>query len=76
VTKRCPAGLDKTTRAHQPAPDWTGAPIGTAAGCNRAWLSSGVVRGQTFLRMGILSRRSRAGRIVEALEIIAAAAAD
>jgi aromatic-L-amino-acid decarboxylase len=43
---------------------------------NRVWLSSGVVRGQTFLRMCILSHRSRPGRIDEALEIIAAAAAD
>jgi aromatic-L-amino-acid decarboxylase len=43
---------------------------------NRVWLSSGVVRGQTLLRMCILSHRSRPGRIDEALEIIAAAAAD
>ena len=43
---------------------------------NRVWLSSGVVDGQTFLRMCILSHRSRPGRIEEALEIIAAAAAD
>ena len=42
---------------------------------NRVWLSSGVVRGETFLRMCILSHRSRPGRIEEALEIIAAAAA-
>ena len=42
---------------------------------NRVWLSSGVVREQTFLRMCILSHRSRPGRIDEALEIIAAAAA-
>ena len=36
----------------------------------------GCGRGQTFLRMCILSHRSRPGRIEEALEIIAAAAAD
>lgn len=42
---------------------------------NRVWLSSGAVRGETFLRMCILSHRSRPGRIEEALEIIAAAAA-
>ena len=42
---------------------------------NRVWLSSGVVRGQTFLRMCILSHRSRPGRIEEALQIVAAAAA-
>jgi hypothetical protein len=34
-----------------------------------------VVRGQAFLRICILSHRSRPGRIEEALEIIAAAAA-
>jgi aromatic-L-amino-acid decarboxylase len=43
---------------------------------NRVWLSSGVVGGRTFLRMCILSHRSRRGRIEEALEIIAAAAAE
>jgi len=43
---------------------------------NRVWLSSGVVGGRAFLRMCILSHRSRRGRIEEALEIIAAAAAE
>jgi aromatic-L-amino-acid decarboxylase len=42
---------------------------------NRVWLSSGVVRGQTFIRMCILSHRSRPERIEEALDIISAAAA-
>lgn len=42
---------------------------------DRLWLSSGVVRGQTFIRMCILSHRSRPERIEEALDIISAAAA-
>lgn len=42
---------------------------------DRLWLSSGVVRGQSFIRMCILSHRSRPERIEEALDIISAAAA-
>jgi aromatic-L-amino-acid decarboxylase len=44
-------------------------------GSDRLWLSSGVIRGQTFIRMCILSHRSRPERIEEGLDIISAAVA-
>lgn len=40
---------------------------------NRVWLSTGRVRGQTLIRLCILSHRSRPTRIREAVEIILAA---
>lgn len=40
---------------------------------NRVWLSTAPIRGETYLRMCILSHRSRPGRIEEAVQIIEAA---
>jgi aromatic-L-amino-acid decarboxylase len=39
-------------------------------GTGRLWLSTGIVRGQTYLRICILSHRTRPDRIQEALDLI------
>jgi aromatic-L-amino-acid decarboxylase len=44
-------------------------------GSGRVWLSSAPVRGDTYLRMCILSHRSRGERMREAVDIIARALA-
>lgn len=44
-------------------------------GSGRMWLSSAPVRGRTFLRMCVLSHRTRRGRLQESVEIIRAAVA-
>jgi aromatic-L-amino-acid decarboxylase len=42
---------------------------------NRVWLSPAPVRGETYLRLCILSHRSRPDRIEEAVQIIGSAVA-